>query len=257
MTTGIILTIVTLAVFLALLVFIKVQPFRKPSLEGIEDVQAAQAYDRISKWPQFRALRRLIVREIDKHQPTGILADIGCGPGLLTMLIARKFPQLKVLGLDAAQEMITTANKNALSLGFKGRVEFREGNIRSLPVPDQSLDFAVSSMSLHHWSDPERGLAEIHRVVKPGGQVLLFDMRRDSRLFFYMLMKFATAIVMPAAMRKLKEPMGSILASYTLMEVNELFASSPFKTFKIKGGFAWMFAWGTKEVMIGSAEEGT
>ena len=64
-------------------------------------------------------------------------------------------------------------------------------------------------------------------------------------------------MVMPAAMRKLKEPMGSILASYTLMEVNELFASSPFKTFEIKGGFAWMFAWGTKEVMMGSAEEGT
>ena len=247
MTTGIILMIIALAVLLALLVFIKVQPVRKPSLEGIEDGRAAQAYDRISKWPQFRVLRRLIVREIRKHQPTGILADIGCGPGLLTMLIARKFSPLKVLGLDTAQEMITAAEKNALSLGFKGRVEFRDGNIRSLPMPDQTLDFAVSTMSLHHWSEPERGLTEIHRVLKPGGQVLLCDMRRDSRLFFYMLMKFATAIVMPAAMRKLNEPMGSILASYTPMEVNELFVRSPFKTFIIKDGFAWMFVWGKKE----------
>lgn len=247
MTTGIILAIAILVILLASLVFIKVQPGRKPSLEGIEDLRAAQAYDRISKWPQFRALRRLIVRELRQHRPTGILADIGCGPGLLTILIARKFPQLKVLGLETAQEMIKTANKNALSLGFQGRVEFQEGNIRSLPVPDHTLDFAVSSMSLHHWSEPERGLAEIHRALKPGGQVLLFDMRRDSRLFFYTLMKFATSIVMPAAMRKLNEPLGSILASYTPMEVNELFARSTFKTFIIKDGFAWMFVWGRKE----------
>jgi len=247
MTIGIILATAALVILLALLVLIKAQPVRKPSLEGIEDLRAAKAYDRISKWPQFWALRRLIVRELRQHRPTGILADIGCGPGLLTILIARKFPQLKVLGLDTAQEMIKTANKNALSLGFQRRVEFQEGNIRSLPVPDHALDFAVSSMSLHHWTEPERGLAEIHRALKPGGQVLLFDMRRDSRLFFYTLMKFATSIVMPAAMRKLNEPLGSILASYTPMEVNELFARSPFKTFIIKDGFAWMFVWGRKE----------
>jgi ubiquinone/menaquinone biosynthesis C-methylase UbiE len=247
MTTGIILAIAVLVMLLALLVFIKVQPGRKPSLEGIEDVRAAQTYDRISKWPQFRALRRLIVRELRWHRPTGILADIGCGPGLLTMLIARKFPQLWVVGLDTSQEMIKNANKNAFSLGFEERVVFQEGNIRNLRLPDHTLDFAISTMSLHHWSEPERGLSEIHRVLKPGGQVLLFDMRRDSRLFFYVLMKFATAIVMPAAMQKLNEPMGSILASYSPMEVNELFARSPFKTFNIKGGFAWMFVWAKKE----------
>ena len=247
MITGNILAIAALVTLLASLVFIKVQPGRKPSLEGIEDVRAAQAYDRISRWPQFRALRGLIVRELRHHRPTGILADIGCGPGLLTILIARKFPQLEVIGLDTAQEMIKTANKNAKSRGFEGRVIFQEGNIRNLPVPDGSLDFAVSSMSLHHWSEPERGLSEIHRALKPGGQVLLFDMRRDSRLFFYILMKFATSIVMPAAMRKLNEPQGSILASYTRMEANELFARSPFITFKIKGGIAWMFVWGEKE----------
>jgi len=61
MTIGMILAITVLAVLFASLVLIKIQPGRKSSLEGIEDVQAAQAYDRISKWPQFRVLRRLIV----------------------------------------------------------------------------------------------------------------------------------------------------------------------------------------------------
>jgi ubiquinone/menaquinone biosynthesis C-methylase UbiE len=247
MTTGIILAITVLAVLFASLVLIKIQPGRKPSLEGIDEVQAAQAYDRISKWPQFRVLRRLIVRQLRRHKPTGILADIGCGPGLLTTLIAQKFPRLRVLGLDTAQEMIKTANANAVSLGFDGRVEFREGNIQSLPLPDRTLDFAISSLSLHHWTEPERGLAEIHRALKPGGQVLLIDMRRDSRIFFYMLMKFATSIVMPAAMRKINEPLGSVQASYTPLEIKELFARSPFTEYKVHGGPAWMIIWGRKE----------
>lgn len=247
MTTGMILAIAVVAILFASLIFIKVRPGRKSSLEGIDEVQAAQAYDRISKWPQFRVLRRLIVRQLRRHKPAGILADIGCGPGLLTTLIAQKFPQLKVLGLDTAQEMIKTANANAISLGFKGRVEFREGNIRSLPLPDHALDFAISSLSLHHWSEPERGLAEIHRVLKPGGQLLWIDMRRDSRLFFYLLMIFATSIVMPAAMRKINEPLGSVLASYTPMEVKKFFARSPFKEYKVHGGPAWMIIWGRKE----------
>lgn len=247
MTTGMILAIIVLAILFASLVLVKIQPDRKPSLEGIEDVRAAQAYDRISKWPQFRVLRRLIVRQLRRHKPTGILTDIGCGPGLLTMLIAQKFPRLKVLGLDTAQEMIKTANANANSLGFEGRVEFREGNIQSLPLPDQTLDFAVSSLSLHHWSEPERGLAEIHRALKPGGQLLLIDMRRDSRLFFYLLMIFATSIVMPAAMRKINEPLGSVLASYTLKEIQDFFVRSPFKAYNVHGGPAWIIIWGRKE----------
>jgi len=247
MTTGMILAITVLAVLFASLIFIKVRPSRKPSLEGIEDIRAAQAYDRISKWPQFRVLRRLIVRELRRHKPTGILADIGCGPGLLTTLIAQKFPRLRVLGLDTAQEMVKTANANAVSLGFEGRVEFREGNIQSLPLPDHSLDFAISSLSLHHWSEPGRGLAEIHRALKPGGQVLLIDIRRDSRLFFYLPMIFATSIVMPTAMRKINEPLGSLLASYTPKEIQDFFVRSPFKAYKVHGGLGWMITWGRKE----------
>ena len=247
MTTEIILAIAVLVILFVLMFFLRIQPARKPGFEGIEDSQAAQAYDRISKWPPFRVMRWLTVRELRRRRPTGILADIGCGPGLLTTLIAQEFPQLKVFGIDTAQEMIKTANANAVSLGFEGRVDFREGNICNLLLPDHTLDFVVSSLSLHHWSEPERGLAEIHRALKPGGQLLLLDTRRDSRLFFYLLMIFATSIVMPAAMRKINEPLGSVLASYTPMEIKELFARSPFKECSVHSGPAWMFVWGKKE----------
>lgn len=50
--------------------------------ESIEDIETVQAYDKISRWPQFRLLRMIIVGELKKHNPNGVLVDVGCGPGL-------------------------------------------------------------------------------------------------------------------------------------------------------------------------------
>ena len=226
----------------------RVHPPRTASFEGIEDIQVAQAYDRISRWPQFRLLRRIIAGRLAGYHPTGILADIGCGPGYLALLIARKHPGLRVLGLDTAEEMIRAAEANASTLGLSGRLEFRQGAVAALPLPDGTLDFALSTLSLHHWSDPGGGLAEIHRVLKDGGQLLLFDLRRDSRRFFIWLLRFAQGIVVPEALRRANEPLGSLLSSYAVAEVEGLLARSPFKEYRIDGGAGWTFVWARKTV---------
>jgi ubiquinone/menaquinone biosynthesis C-methylase UbiE len=219
---------------------------RAASFEGIEDPQVAQAYNRISQWPQFRLLRRLVVGKLAGHHPSGTLADIGCGPGYLVTLIAEKHPDLRVLGLDTSDEMIKSAESNASRLGLSERVEFRLGDVGDLPLPDGMLDFAVSTLSLHHWTNPSSGLAEIHRVLNPGGQFLLFDLRRDSCGFFLWLIRFAQAVVVPGAIRRANEPLGSLQSSYTLAEVESLFASSPFREYKVEGGVGWIFVWGRK-----------
>jgi len=246
MILGTIFAVAVLAVVLLTFGLSRTDFLRKPSLEGIEDFESAQAYDRISRWPQFRLLRRMIARKLAKYQPAGTLADIGCGPGRLTTLIARRHRHLRLLGLDAAEEMIRTATLNASSLDLSGRVQFRQGDVRSLPLPADTLDFAISTLSLHHWSDPGRGLAEIHRVLKTGGQLFLFDLRRDPRRFFYWLLRFGQAVVVPGGLRRINEPLGSLLSSYTLAELQTLLARSPFKEFKIEGRAGWVFAWAGK-----------
>jgi len=223
---------------------------RTASFEGLEDPQVGRAYDRISRWPQFRLLRRIIAGKLADQRPSGTLADIGCGPGYLAMLIAKKHRQLQVLGLDSADEMVRAAESNASRLGLSERATFRRGDVGDLPLQDGALDFAVSTFSLHHWSDPSRGLAEIHRALKAGGQLLLFDLRRDSRGLFVLLLRLAQAIVVPAALRRVKEPLGSLQSSYSVAEVKGLLAKSPFKEHRIDGGAGWVFIWARKASLV-------
>lgn len=245
MSLGVVLVILAI-VALAAVGYVRIELPRRPGLEGIEDSQAAQAYDRISRWPQFRLLRRAIVGKLTQYHPEGVLADIGCGPGRLTILIAQRHRNLHVVGLDTADEMIRAAVVNASSEGLADRVEFREGDVGDLPMPTGALDFAISTFSLHHWPHPDRGLAEIHRVLQPGGQLVLFDLRRDPRRFFYWLLRFAQEVVVPAGLRHVNEPLGSLLSSYTGAELEGLLVHSPFNEWKIEEGAGWVFAWARK-----------
>ncbi len=233
-------------IIISILGYCRVTPSRKTSVEGLEDPALAAAYGRVNRWPQFRFVRRMIAGELKKHNPDGIMVDVGCGPGYLVADIARAFPRLHVIGVDIAEEMIQIAADNLSSLGFNERVSFRQGDVQGLPFEDNAADFVVSTLSLHHWPNPKEALEEIHRVLRPGGQFLIFDLRRDARRGFYWLLGFAKTFVVPAAIRRVNEPVGSALSSYTPVESAAFLAGLPFQQWRIKPGPGWMFLWGCK-----------
>ena len=247
MVIWLVLAILLVVVMVALLGCARVTIPRQASAEGIEDASAAQAYNRISQWPQFKFLRRMIVGEIRKCHPEGIMVDVGCGPGYLVAAMAKSFPHLHIIGADIANEMVQLASKNLSSLSFGEQVEFRQGDIQALPFDDNAVDFVVSTFSLHHWSEPSHSLKEIHRVLKPGGQFLIFDLRRDARRFFYWLLGFAQTFVVPTPIRSINEPTGSARSSYTPVEAEAFLSDIPWQQYRIKPGIAWMFIWGQKD----------
>lgn len=64
---------------------------REPDREGVQDAEAVQAYDCVSRWPIFAVERGIVLKALTQYRPQGILVDIGCGPGYLAARISRRF----------------------------------------------------------------------------------------------------------------------------------------------------------------------
>ncbi|MFX1310352.1 MAG: class I SAM-dependent methyltransferase [Promethearchaeota archaeon] len=214
---------------------------RRPSIEGLDDHKIAKAFEKMNKTPPFKILRKRVISEIKKLNPSGIILDLGCGTGNLIIKIAKAFPGTEIIGIDISSEVLDIAKLNVEKKVMNQFVKFKVGSAEDLPFPNESINLIISSLSLHHWLDPSRALKEIYRVLSKNGTCLIFDFRRNSRKFFYGLLTFATYIVVPKALKEIKEPLGSLIASYTANEVIRIVEQSPFKTVKIKPYLAWMF----------------
>ncbi|HEY5973351.1 MAG TPA: methyltransferase domain-containing protein, partial [Geobacteraceae bacterium] len=104
--------------------------------------------------------------------------EIGVGTGgLLTELATRAS---KVIGVDHSPAMLEEARRRLTSGGVSG-VELRLGEMTHLPLPDAAVECVVANMVLHHAADPAVVLTEIHRVLTPGGELLLADLARHER----------------------------------------------------------------------------
>ena len=100
----------------------------------------------------------------------GLVLDLGCGTGALTAQVLEQDPRRQVTGLDLSEQMLAQARAR---LG--DRVNLVQGDSEHLPFPDQSFDVVYCCDSFHHYPDPAAVLAEVGRVLVPGGVFLLGD----------------------------------------------------------------------------------
>jgi ubiquinone/menaquinone biosynthesis C-methylase UbiE len=105
-----------------------------------------------------------------------VVADVGTGTGFVIQGLAPTVA--KVYGFDESPEMLAIARRN---LAAFGNVEFREAQGDALPLPDGALDAVFGNMYLHHAPDPQAAIAELVRVLRPGGQLVLTDMDRHDQ----------------------------------------------------------------------------
>ena len=143
--------------------------FHTPDVEQFE--RWSRTYE--ASWMQRYLFTRVHRAALDlatslASPPTSVL-DVGCGTGRLLRAAAARWPDVQLIGVDPAQGMVDAAR--TLTPG----ATIQRGLAEGLPLPDASVDLALSTMSFHHWRDQAAGVREIARVLRPGGYFILVD----------------------------------------------------------------------------------
>ncbi len=132
-------------------------------------------YDRAARYLLRGPYRRIARDAVSQAPPGARILDVGTGPGRLLVEIARLRDDVALTGVDLSADMVAAARRNLARFGDRATAE--QADVADLAFEDGSFDVVVSSLSLHHWADPAAGTAELLRVLRPGGQIRIYDVR--------------------------------------------------------------------------------
>jgi len=145
-----------------------VRKYKDQSLLTFE--QRASTYDSSSLGKQASSVHPRVLEQLEQLEFDTIL-DVGCGTGTLLSLITSKNSNAMISGVDLSTEMIKVA-KGKLS----EKADLRVGDSEELPWTESSFDVVLSTQSFHHYPNPDKVLAEMKRVLKPNGHLIIADL---------------------------------------------------------------------------------
>lgn len=198
--------------------------------ERVPEPEIMDADDEVSSYADAAAQahlarldERCVARALSLGVREGRALDLGCGPGAIALLLARRAPRLSVLGVDAAPRMIAEARRAARDAGLDAKVRFVVGDSKRLGLASGRFDLVLCNSVLHHLSAPLPALNEIARVVRPGGALLVRDLRRPHRALLPLHLAWHGRAYR-GTMRRLFE--ASVRAAYSESEIADLLRRS-------------------------------
>lgn len=121
----------------------------------------------------WEAIGHLVLRLV----PPIAVADLGAGEGLISQLLARRAKQ--VWCIDNSPRMIEVGTELAARNHLEN-LTYKLGDIEDVPLPDRSVDLAILSQALHHAQHPQKAVNEAFRILKPGGELLVLDLKEHA-----------------------------------------------------------------------------
>ena len=116
-----------------------------------------------------------VAKEIVSRLKSGVILDLGTGPGYLPIEIVKRAPSIRVDGIDLTAKLIRMAQENAMKAGVADKLHFEVGDAAELRFEHSSYDMVISTGMLHMLKDPVKVLKECYRVLKTDREVWIYD----------------------------------------------------------------------------------
>ena len=160
----------------------KINPYEA----GVEKTQQVeQMFDRIAptydklnhrlSWDIDRGWRKKAIRQLMPFAPKTLL-DIATGTGDFAILAARMLQPERLVGADISEGMMEIGRQKVKAVGFDGIITFEKEDCTALSYPDNTFDAVTAAFGIRNFADLDKGLAEMCRVVKPGGHLSIAEL---------------------------------------------------------------------------------
>lgn len=203
------------------------KPYKGGGMEGL----VAKWYAAMTKksLDRYQELAQRTARELT---PDSNVLEVAPGPGYYAIELAR-LGNHKITGLDISKTFVEIARGNAAKAGV--RIDFERGNASNMPFPVDTFDFIVCCAAFKNFTEPERALEEMHRVLKPGGKALIVDLRKDTPMeTINQAVNTTNVNAVNRVITKLTFRFMLLKRAYTRSGFEQLIARTPFRDFQIQ-----------------------
>jgi ubiquinone/menaquinone biosynthesis C-methylase UbiE len=109
----------------------------------------------------------------------GKIIDVGCGFGAMNIVLAYRFVDSEIVGIDLSDPLLRLANQSAQAANLGDRVRFEKADVHQIPYPNDSFDVVINTNMVHLVDDAVQMLNEIERILVPDGRLFIADVRRS------------------------------------------------------------------------------
>ena len=144
--------------------------------------------------------RRKGIRYLRPFAPSEIL-DIATGTGDLALYMYKTLKPRQIVGADISEGMMDVGRKKVEDAGYSGYISFEYQDCTNLTYEDASFDAVTAAFGIRNFEDIEKGIAEMYRVLKPGGHIMVLELSTPERFPMKQLYSFYSKTVIPLAGR--------------------------------------------------------